>query len=80
VNDSLYIYVAHKVVETAINLGATRLELGLTTYPIKKDLGAYMSPLKLALKAPSRLVNPFVGFFYPLLNQTPEIHNKSIFK
>jgi predicted N-acyltransferase len=80
VNDSLYIYVAHKVVETAINLGAKKLELGLTTYPIKKDLGAYMSPLKLALRAPSPLINPYVGWFYPLLNQTPAINNKSIFK
>lgn len=80
INDSLYIYVAHKVVETAIELGATRLELGLTTYPIKKDLGAYMSSIKLALRSPSRLINPFVGFFYPLLNHTPEIQNKSIFK
>lgn len=80
INDSLYIYVAHKVVETAIILGATRLEMGLTTYPIKRDLGAYMSPIKLALRSPSRVINPFVGFFYPLLNSTPAIHNKSIFK
>ncbi len=80
VNDSLYIYVAHKVVETAINLGATRLELGLTTYSIKKDLGAYMSPLKLALRSPLRFINPFIGLVYPLLNHTPEIQNKSIFK
>lgn len=80
INDSLYLYVAHKVVETAINLGAARIEMGLTTYPIKKDLGAYMSPVKFALRAPSRFINLFVGFFYPLLNQTPEIQNKSIFK
>jgi hypothetical protein len=80
VNDSLYIYVAHQVIETAIRLGAKRIELGLTTYAIKKDLGAYMSPLKLALRAPSRWINPFVGFYYSLLNQTPKIQNKSIFK
>ncbi len=61
VNDSLYIYVAYTVVETAIILGAKRLELGLTTYSIKKDLGAYMSPIKLALRSPRRLINPFVG-------------------
>ena len=80
INDSLYIYVAHKVVETAINLGVTHLEMGLTTYPIKKDLGAYMSPIKFALRSPSRFINLFVGFYYPLLNHTPEIQNKSIFK
>lgn len=80
VNDSLYIYVCHKVVESAIILGAKRLELGLTTYSIKKDFGAYMSPIKLALRSPWSFVNPFVGLFYPLLNHTPEIQNKNIFK
>lgn len=79
-NDSLYIYVGHKVVETAILSGAKRIELGLTTYSIKKDLGAYMAPIKLAVRSPSRLINPFVGLVYPLLNHTPEIQNKRIFK
>lgn len=79
-NDSLYIYVGHKVVETAIMLGAKRVELGLTTYSIKKDLGACMSPIKLALKSPWRLINPFIGMVYPLLNRTPPIQNKNIFK
>ncbi|MET3139239.1 putative N-acyltransferase [Undibacterium sp. GrIS 1.2] len=80
VNDSLYIYVAHKVVETAINLGLKRIEMGLTTYSIKKDLGAYMSPIQFALRAPSAFINFFVGFYYPILNHTPEIQNKNIFK
>jgi len=80
INDSLYIYVAHKVVETAINLGVKQLEMGLTTYPIKKDLGAYMSPIQFALRAPSGFINLFVGFYYPLLNHTPAIQNKNIFK
>ncbi len=79
-NDSLYIYVAHKVVEFAIHLGMARVEMGLTTYAIKKDLGAYMSPIRLALRSPSRWINPFVGFYYPLLNSTPKISNKSVFK
>ncbi|MHB8472613.1 MAG: peptidogalycan biosysnthesis protein [Gammaproteobacteria bacterium] len=79
-NDSLYIYVGHKVVETAITLGAKRIELGLTTYSIKKDLGAYMSPIKLALRSPWGLINPFIGMVYPLLNHTPQIKNKNIFK
>ncbi|MHB8849139.1 MAG: GNAT family N-acetyltransferase [Burkholderiales bacterium] len=79
-NDSLYIYVAHKVVEFAIQLGMARVEMGLTTYAIKKDLGAYMSPIRLALRSPSRWINPFVGFYYPLLNSTPKINNKSVFK
>ena len=80
VNDSLYIYVGHKVIETAILLKAKKLEMGLTTYAIKKDLGAYLSPIKLALRSPSNFINRFIGVFYPLLNHTPEIKNKNIFK
>ncbi len=80
VNDSLYIYATHKVVETAIILGAKRLELGLTTYSIKQDLGAQMTPIKLALRSASSLINPFVGLGYAALNSTPKIRNKAIFK
>ena len=80
INDSLYIYVAYTVVETAILSGAKKLELGLTTYSIKKDLGARMSPIKLALRSPWGLINPFIGIGYSLLNHTPEIQNKDVFK
>ena len=50
-NDGLYLYIAQTVVETAILLGAKRLEMGLTTYPIKQDLGAEVTPIKIALRA-----------------------------
>ena len=33
INDSLYLYVAQAVIETAINLKVRRLEMGLTTLP-----------------------------------------------
>jgi predicted N-acyltransferase len=79
-NDSLYIYMAHKVVETAIKLGAKRLEMGLTTYSIKQDLGARVTPIRLAIRSASRLINPVVGLVYPLLNHCPHIRNKNIFK
>ena len=79
-NDSLYIYVAHKVVETAILLGAKRLELGLTTYPIKQDLGAQVTPIKIALRASWWLINPFVGLGYALLNRVPAPDPRKVFK
>jgi predicted N-acyltransferase len=79
-NDSLYIYIAHKVIKTAIVLGAKRLELGLTTYSIKQDLGAQMVPVKIALRSALAIINPFVGWGYALLNSTPEIRKKNIFK
>lgn len=79
-NDSLYIYIAAAVVETAIALGAKRLEMGLTTYPIKQDLGAQVVPIKLALRASSRLINPFVGLGYSLLNKVPAPGQRQVFK
>lgn len=79
-NDSLYIYVAEKVVETAILLGAKRLEMGLTTYPIKQDLGADVVPIKLAIRASWGVINPFVGLGYALLNKVPDPRPRQVFK
>lgn len=79
-NDGLYLYVAQKVVETAILLGAERLEMGLTTYPVKQDLGAELVPIKFALRATSRFINPFVGIGYKLLNSVPPAASRQIFK
>jgi predicted N-acyltransferase len=79
-NDSLYMFAGYKVIETAIDARVKHLELGLTTYSVKKDLGARMVPLRMALKSPRRFVNPFIAFFYPLLNSVPAVQNRSVFK
>jgi hypothetical protein len=79
-NDSLYIYIAYTVVESAILLGARQLEMGLTTYAIKQDLGAEVVPIKMALRATWRWINPFVGMGYRLLNHIPETHIRPVFK
>jgi len=79
-NDSLYIYAGHKVIETAINLGAKQLKLGLTTYSIKQDIGATVTSIKLAIKSKYFIINPFIKKIYQLINNTPVINNKSIFK
>lgn len=79
-NDSLYIYAAHKVVEAAILLGVKKLEMGLTTYSVKMDLGAQMTSIKLAVRSPLCLINVFVGLGYKLLNRPPKLQSKSIFK
>jgi hypothetical protein len=79
-NDSLYIFVGHKVIETAILLGARRLEMGLTTYSIKHDLGARSVPIKMALRTVIGATNGLVSRIYPLVNSVPPPHDKSIFK
>ncbi|OCX75588.1 GNAT family N-acetyltransferase [Acidithiobacillus thiooxidans] len=80
VNDSLYIYIAYTVIESAILLGAKQLEMGLTTYAIKQDLGAEVVPIQMALRATWRFINPFVGLGYRLLNHIPETHPRPVFK
>ena len=79
-NDSLYIYVGHAVIESAILLGAARIELGVTTYAVKRDLGARLNPVRMALKSRHRLVNPFIRHMYPVLNRTPQPADKDVFK
>jgi len=79
-NDSLYLYVAHAVIETAIKLQAERLEMGLTTYSIKQDLGAQPEPIKLAIRGRSNLFNLLVGWGYGLLNTPSRLTAKNIFK
>jgi predicted N-acyltransferase len=79
-NDGLYLYVAQKVVETAIELGVSKLEMGLTTYPIKQDLGAEVVPIRIALRATWGIINPFVGLGYKVLNSVPTPGKRQIFK
>ena len=79
-NDGLYLYVAQKVVETAITLGAKRLEMGLTTYAVKQDLGAEVTPIKIAVRASWGVINPFVGLGYWVLNRVPRHSGRPVFK
>jgi predicted N-acyltransferase len=79
-NDSLYLYVAHAVIETAIQLGAQTLEMGLTTYSIKLDLGASIRPVRIALRSTWQLINPFISLGYAFLNRVPAVQARSVFK
>ena len=80
INDSLYLYVAQAVIETAINLKVRRLEMGLTTYSVKQDVGARLESIHFAIRCPWVLLNPFFGLGYSLLNKPAKLENKMIFK
>jgi len=80
IKDNLYFHMCHKIVETAILLKVKRLELGLTTYEPKMNLGARMLPVNMAIKTTNSFFNIFAGYVYALLNDTPEIRNRTIFK
>jgi predicted N-acyltransferase len=79
-NDSLYLLVAYKVIELGIRLGARHIEQGLTTYPIKRDLGARLIPINYCLSARFRWANPLIRWGYALLNDTPSFDEKQVFK
>lgn len=79
-NDGLYVYVGNSVVETAIELGLKQVEMGMTCYPIKKDLGVRMLPMQMALKSPWRPLHPLVGWGYRLLNRIPPVEQRRVFQ
>jgi len=79
-NDSLYFYCIHTVIETAISLGAQRLDLGMTTYPIKQDLGACLSSIHMAIYSPVFWIQPFISWGFRLMNKPATVRNKSVFK
>jgi len=80
VNDSLYIYVVYSVITTAIELGMRRVEMGLTTYAIKEDLGARRESTCMALRTLYRPAQPLVRKLYPLLNKVPAVRSKNVFR
>ncbi|MCP4181295.1 MAG: GNAT family N-acetyltransferase [bacterium] len=79
-NDSLYIYIMYKVIETAINLGIKKIDCGPTTYSVKQDLGAEIKPLYYAIKFNCPVINFCAKYFLRKLNNNNIPKNKNIFK
>jgi len=79
-HDGLWIYGGHALIETAIRLGIPRIEFGLTTYDLKQELGAAISPVRMALRTTRRILNPFVGPVYRLLNRPPDVEIRHVFR
>jgi predicted N-acyltransferase len=79
-NDSLYIYACYIVVETAILLGAKRLDLGVTTYSIKRDFGSSIVPRTIAIRSSFGLIDSALVRLFALLNHVPGIQEKDVFK
>lgn len=80
VNDGLYFYVAQSVIDTAIELKASAVEMGLTTYSIKLDLGARVMPIKIAIQSPLKIINPFISLGYAALNRPNLPSDRQVFK
>ncbi len=78
--NSLYFFIIDTIVETAIKMRVNKLEMGLTTYPIKTDFGADIIPVNMAI----RITIPFVNFLlkpiFRLLYSAREYPKKRVFK
>ena len=79
-HDGLWIYGGYALIETAIRLGIPRIEFGFTTYDLKQELGATISPVRMALRTTRRILNPFVGPVFHLLNRPPEVADRHVFR
>ena len=79
-NDGLWIHGGYALIETAIRLGIPRIEFGLTTYDLKQELGATVIPTSMALRTTRRILNPFVGPIFRLLNRPPEVAIRHVFR
>lgn len=80
INNSLYLYVIQAVIQAGIELQAEKIEMGLTTYPIKLDVGAQPEAIHFAIQSPISLLNPLIGWGYRFLNKPAAIEGKQVFK
>lgn len=79
-NNGLYLFTAYAVIESAINAGASSLELGVTNYQTKLDLGAQIVPLKFAISVWNSRYNRIAGRVYNMLNSLPLPTHRDVFK
>lgn len=79
-NDSLYFMIVHTIIRTAIEMKVSRIEFGLTTYPIKQTFGATLVPIDMAIKLTIPPFNPFLTPFYKLLYKSVRYQEKHVFK
>lgn len=78
--DNLYFYIVHKIIETAITMGVRKLEMGLTTYPIKQDFGVKLVPINIAIRLTVPFLNPILEPVYRFLHKSTEYTEKRVFK
>ena len=76
-NDSLYMLIMYKVIETSINLGVIKIDCGPTTYSIKQDMGAEIIPLNCALSSHNFFIRRLIGVLYP---KQEKFYSKNIFR
>jgi hypothetical protein len=78
--DNLYFYIVYKTIETAITMGVKKLEMGLTTYPIKQDFGVKLVPINIAIGLTVPFLNPVLEPIYRFLHKSTEYSEKRAFK
>jgi predicted N-acyltransferase len=78
--DGFYHLMLFATVETAILIGASKVEFALTNYESKLALGAYLSPIFIGIKSPWPVINFMIGFIYSKLNRISQPANRRVFR
>ncbi len=80
-NKSTYVYfiLFYKSIEEAINAGKKWLELGVTNYNPKIELGALPEPLYLYIKSTSKILNSIVTPLLKFISVSPNFNKRKIF-
>ena len=78
--NSMYFFIVEKIIETAIQMKTSRLEMGLTTYPIKTDFGARIVPVNIGVRITIPLTNFLLKPIYSLLYNAKAYPKKRVFK
>lgn len=77
--DAAYFLVAARVIQLAIEEGFRSIEMGVTTYTAKTEIGARMVPLAMFLRLRPNLLGGFFAALHGIFNQVPECKQIPVF-
>jgi predicted N-acyltransferase len=80
IRDGAYFLAMARIIELAIEERVERIEMGLTTYFAKLDVGARMVPLWMFLRFRGALFGGVLPSLYHFFNAVPEVRSKAVFK
>jgi len=79
-NDSLYMFILYKIIETGIMLGVSKVDCGPTTYDIKQDMGARVEDLHYGFKLSSSILNSLLSGIISKFIELKPVKQRTVFK
>jgi predicted N-acyltransferase len=75
----VYFILFYKTIEEAINLNKKWLELGVTNYNPKIEIGAIPEPLYVYIKSTNIILNNIIAVLFKLISVSPNFNKRKIF-